>query len=272
VTVRENLCKSILNESAISRYSLNCYTGCAHGCVYCYARFMQRFHPHPEPWGQSVDVKTNAADVLARRLRRARPGPVFMSSACDGWQPLEAEWRLTRRCCEMLLRHGFEVNVLTKSALVLRDLDLFRGKAGRIGVTLTTLDARLAALWEPQCATPLERVRVIEEAHAAGLKTSIMFGPLLPFLSDGQKSLDALLGQAAALEVDAICVDALNPRSKVWPAVAQLLRTHFPQLTDQYRQVLFRADAREAYLEQLRRRVLTAASHHGICNRISVCF
>ena len=110
--VRETVCKTILNRSGLSDYSLNCHTGCTHACVYCYARFMQRFHPHDEPWGAFVDVKVNAVEVLKRQLRRAEPGTVFVSSACDGWQPVEAEWRLTRRCCELLLERGFRVHVL----------------------------------------------------------------------------------------------------------------------------------------------------------------
>ena len=105
--IRETACKTILNRSALGGYSLNCYTGCGQGCVYCYARFMQRFHPHDEPWGAFVDVKINAVEVLKRQLRRAAPGEVFMSSACDGWQPIEAHYRLTRRCCELLLERGF---------------------------------------------------------------------------------------------------------------------------------------------------------------------
>jgi len=84
--VREVVCKTILNRSSIGDYSLNCYTGCTHRCVYCYARFMQRFHPHDEPWGAFVDVKVNAVETLKRQLRRANPGEVFLSSACDGWQ------------------------------------------------------------------------------------------------------------------------------------------------------------------------------------------
>ncbi len=149
VIVRETVCKSILNRSGLSDYSLTCYTGCTHACVYCYARFMQRFHPHDEPWGAFVDVKVNAVEVLKRQLRRAEPGTVFVSSACDGWQPVEVEWRLTRRCCELLLEHGFQVHVLTKSALVLRDLDVFAGHPASIGITLTTLDEQLRELWEP---------------------------------------------------------------------------------------------------------------------------
>ena len=70
--VREVACKTVLNRSALSEYSLNCYTGCTHGCVYCYARFMQRFHPHDEPWGAFVDVKTNAVEVLKRQFAARR--------------------------------------------------------------------------------------------------------------------------------------------------------------------------------------------------------
>ena len=166
--VRETVCKTILNRSGLSDYSLNCYTGCTHACVYCYARFMQRFHPHDEPWGAFVDVKVNAVEVLKRQLRRAEPGTVFVSSACDGWQPVEAEWRLTRRCCELLLERGFQVHVLTKSALVLRDLDIFAGRPARIGITLTTLDERLRELWEPGAASVEERLAVIEAAQRCG--------------------------------------------------------------------------------------------------------
>ncbi len=228
--MRETVCKTILNKSSIDDYSLNCYTGCTHGCVYCYARFMQRFHAHDEPWGEFVDVKINAVEVLKRQLRRLKPGDVFMSSACDGWQPIEAQYELTRRSCQLLLEYGFQVNVLTKSALVLRDLDIFAGQRARVGVTITTLDEDLRLLWEPRAASAEERLRVVEAAQQAGLKTSIMFGPLLPLLYDSRDSLEMLFQRAADLRIDSIWVDALNPRPRVWPAVARLLRDKFPDL------------------------------------------
>ena len=246
MAVRETPCKSILNRSTLGGYSLNCYTGCAHACVYCYARFMQRFHPHAEPWGQFVDVKINAVEALKRQLRRAAPDVVFLSSACDGWQPVEAAYGLTRRCCELLLERGFQISVLTKSALVRRDFDLFasHSQAVKVGVTITTLEQRLADLWEPGAATVQERCDTLAEARRRGLKTSVMFGPLLPRLSDDQPSLDALCQRAADLAVDAIWVDGLNPRPKVWPAVSQLLRQQFPDLLDAYRRILFDPKAR----------------------------
>jgi DNA repair photolyase len=272
VAVRETACKTILNSSGISDYSLNCYTGCAHGCAYCYARYMQRFHPHPEPWGEFVDVKVNAAEVLKRQLRRARPGEVFVSSACDGWQPIEADCRLTRRCCELLLERGFQVNVLTKSALVLRDLDIVAGRTARIATTITTLDDRLQALWEPAAAPIDRRWHVLREARRAGLATAIMFGPLLPFLSDDQGSIEAMFERAAKLNVDSISVDALNARPRVWPAVADLLRDHFPALRESYRRLLFDSRTRGAYLSDLGSRVRAAAKRLRIEDRVRACF
>jgi DNA repair photolyase len=269
--VREVVCKTILNRSGLSDYSLNCYTGCTHACVYCYARFMQRFHPHEEPWGAFVDVKVNAVEVLKRQLRRAEPGTVFVSSACDGWHPVEAEWRLTRRCCELLLEHGFQVHVLTKSALVLRDLDIFVGHQARIGITLTTLDERLRELWEPYTASVQERLAVIEAARDAGLQTSVMFGPLLPYLSDSQAAIDALLEQAADLGIDRIWVDALNPRPRVWPAVADLLRAAFPELLQPYRKILFDPPSRATYLKELRKRIDEAARRRSLTDRVAAC-
>jgi DNA repair photolyase len=269
--VRETVCKTILNRSGLSDYSLNCYTGCAHACVYCYARFMQRFHPHAEPWGAFVDVKINAIEVLKRQLRRAAPGSVFVSSACDGWQPVEARWRLTRRCCQLLLERGFELHVLTKGNLVLRDLDLFAGRPVQVGITLTTLDERLRQLWEPAAASIADRLRVIESARRAGLQTSVMFGPLLPFLSDSPAAIDALLEQAADLGVDRIWVDALNPRPRVWPAVAELLREKFPDLLQPYRKILFDQPSRERYLKELQSRIETAARRRSLAERVAAC-
>jgi len=272
VAVREVVCRTILNRSGISDYSLNCYTGCTHSCVYCYARYMQRFHPHAEAWGEFVDIKVNAVETLTRQLRRAKPGAVFVSSACDGWQPIEAERRLTRRCCELLLDRGFQVNVLTKGDLVLRDFDVFAGRGVRIGTTVTTLDDRWQGLWEPHAAPVSRRFRVVEEARRAGFSTSIMFGPLLPHISDNDDAIEAMLGRAADLGIDAIWVDALNARPRVWPAVAELLRRRFPELREPYRRLLFDGPTRETYLRQLGDRVRAAARRLRLADRVRSCF
>lgn len=271
VTVREAPCRSILNDSALSDYSLNCYTGCSHGCVYCCARFMERFHPHAEPWGGFVDVKVNAVETLRRQLRRAKPGDVFVSSACDGWQPIEGQYGLTRRCCELLVERGFAVHALTKSALIRRDLDVLAQGRSRVGVSVATLDERLRGLWEPGASAVEARLGVIAEAKRRGLRTGIMFAPLLPGLSDGKEALREMFRRAAELGVDDVWVDGLNARPKVWPSVNALLRKEFPQLHETYRGILFDAGKREAYSAGLRRRVADAAAESGLRERTMIC-
>jgi len=142
--VREITCKSILTKSGIPvvDYAINPYVGCEHGCVYCYAVFMKRFTGHREEWGQFVDVRVNAPQVLARQLKRARPGNVSLGTVTDVYQPLERRFKLTRDCLQALaLYDDFPTTVVTKSALVLRDLDvLCEMKDVEVAFTITTLD------------------------------------------------------------------------------------------------------------------------------------
>jgi len=129
-------------------YAVNPYVGCQHGCAYCYAVFMKRFTAHKEEWGQFVDVRINAPQVLARQLRRAQPGSVTLGTVTDAYQPLERQYRLTRGCLQALASYErFATTVLTKGALVLRDLDVLQQMMDvEVGFTITTLDERESSL------------------------------------------------------------------------------------------------------------------------------
>jgi DNA repair photolyase len=269
VIVREVRCKSLLNRCSIDDYSFNCYVGCGHGCRYCYARFMQRFHPHAEEWGRFVDVKVNAVEILAKQLRRLPPGSVFTCSACDGWQPVEEHYRLTRECCRLLLDAGFHLNILTKSRLILRDLDMLGGRNVCLGVTITTLDESWARIWEPEAASVAERADVLRQAKACGLETAIMFGPLLPQISDTDEVLDRLFALAADAEVDRIWSDTLNARPRVWPSVQEVLRRHCPNSHEHYRQLLFDPGRKKAYEQDLSRRIRRAAAKARVADRLA---
>lgn len=268
VMVRETHCKNLLNPCGIADYSFNCYVGCAHGCAYCYARYMQRFHPHDEEWGRFVDVRINAPDVLARQLRRLEPGAVFTCSACDGWQPLEERYRLTRECCHLLLDADFSLTVLTKSRLVLRDLDLFAGRAVLLGVTIATPDEAQARLWEPAASSVADRVTVLRQAKAAGLETAVMFAPLLPGISDTPEALGRLCAIAAEARVDRIWTDGLNARPRVWPSVQALLRRRRPDLYELYQDILFNSAFRRDYRREMKARLRRAARAAGVADRM----
>src|SRR5512138_3464481 len=173
--VRETQAKSILSASKIYPYVINPYTGCQHNCSYCYARFMKRFTGHREPWGEFVDVKVNAPDLLKREITRKKPDRVWMSGVCDPYQPLEGKYKLTRQCLEILAQNGWPVTIQTRSPLVLRDLDIItQGKGFEAGMSITTADDHIRSLFEP-AAPPIEaRVRALDELHQAGVRTFAM--------------------------------------------------------------------------------------------------
>lgn len=258
LVVREVRCRSLLNVCDIGDYSFNCYVGCSHACGYCYARYMQRFHPHEERWGTFVDVKVNAPQALTRQLRRLEPGSVFTCSACDGWQPIERDYRLTRECCRRLLDAGFRLMVLTKSDLMLRDLDVFEGRRVCVGVTITTPDEAWARIWEPGASSVAARLEILRQARSAGLETAIMFGPLLPGISDTDEALARLFRLAREARVSRLWTDGLNLRLGVWPAVEQVLSRHRPELLERYRRILFEPAARREYRRHLKQRIAHA--------------
>lgn len=272
VAIRETECKSVLNASGITEYCVNCYTGCLHGCVYCYARFMRRFSGHKEPWGQFVDIKMNAPQVLAKEAARKPKGGVFVSSVCDGWQPLEEKYRLTRQCLRILLENGFQVSILTKNRLVKRDFDLMKGYSNvTVGMTITTMDEELRRRIEPACSPSEERVKTLEEASERGIEVGATFGPLLPFLSDTEESLEALFSQTAELPLSHIYVDKLNLRPQVWPSVMKCLSRFYPHLIAEYRRVLFSEEETE-YLETLRARILALGEYYGLAEKMELGF
>lgn len=265
-------CKSLLNKSGLADYAVNCYAGCEHGCRYCYARFVTRFSHPGEPWGSFVDVKVNAPGVLAREVKRKKVGRVFISSVCDGWQPVEVNYRLTRQCLEILLSHGFPVSILTKNALAQRDLDLLKlTDSVELGATLTTLDENLSRLFEPGSSLPEERLALLQEAKSRGINTYVFLGPLLPYLSDDEASILTLLKAVKEVGADYFYVDRLNLRFGVWKALLSLLQEHFPHLTEDYRHILFNASASDAYSERLASVVNRLAAKERLDTKLRLC-
>ena len=203
--IKETQAKSILNKSQIFDYCVNPYTGCQVNCRYCYARlFMRRYSGHKEPWGEFVDVKINAPELLRKQLRRAKRGTVWISSVCDPYQPLEADYELTRRCLRELLQVQFPVNIQTKSKLVLRDLDLFKDFKGiEVGFTITTNDEKVSRLFEPCAASVADRLKGLEKLHSSGIRTFAFIGPLLP--GRPEELVASLHGM-----VDRVFIDRMN--------------------------------------------------------------
>jgi DNA repair photolyase len=268
--VREIECKSILSDTGLpADYAINCYVGCEHACAYCYARYMKRFTGHREPWGTFVDVRVNAPEVLAREVQRKTPGSVILSSVCDGWQALEARHRVTARCVEILVEHGWPVSVLTKNALLRRDLPLLEGRAALIGVTLTTLDEELRSAIEPEASPTAERIDVLREAAERGIAVYAFLGPFLPMLTDTEENLAALFAAVAPLPLTHIHTDRVNFRSGVAASLKKMAAQHFPHLSEDYRWLGSDADEDRAYAAQLDFRIHRLADEHGLSEKLT---
>jgi len=207
--VREIVSRGILSKSKVYDYVVNPYTGCQHACSYCYARFMKRFTGHKEPWGEFVDVKVNAADLLRQEIKRKKKGRVWISGVCDPYQPLEAKYRLTRKCLEILIGDNWPVTVQTRSPLVLRDTDLLKvAKEIEVGMTVTTADEGIRQLFEPHAPPIKDRIKALDELHGAGISTYAMIAPMLPKAE----------GLAAELKgkVDYVLIDRMNYHYGDW--------------------------------------------------------
>lgn len=245
-------------------WSLNPYTGCEHACVYCYAHFMKRFSGHEEPWGEFVDAKLNVPQALFRQTRRKKSGRVLVGSVTDAWQPLEREKGLTRACLEILADSGLSVAALTKSDLVVRDIDIFRSFGGllrdppaSVGLTLTTTSDEVASIIEPNASSPSQRLAALEQLAAAGIETWVFIAPIIPGLTDGDVELSSLAREArrrGALDVQA---DPLNFYPSSVKAIERVLKNHFPSALPAWREALA---APKDWREHVRRRVAAALS------------
>lgn len=209
MVVTELSAKSILSKSKIFDYVINPYTGCHHSCTYCYARFMRRFTGHKEPWGEFVDVKINAPELLHLEIKRKKRGRVWISGVCDPYQRLEARYKITRECLKIVIENGWPITVQTRSPLVLRDIDLLKGACDvEVGFSVTTADEEIKRIFEPRAPSIQDRIRTLDELHRAGIRTFAMIAPLLPKAE----------GLAVMLEgkVDYLLIDRMNYNYGDW--------------------------------------------------------
>lgn len=209
-------CRSALSRSRLPGldYALNPYRGCEHGCLYCYSPAVLKDQRLIEHWGEEVWAKENVVEVLAKEVRKFKPGVVGVSTVCDPYQPLERKTELTRRCLEVLSGSEFGVCIQTKSDLVLRDLDLIKGERFEVGTTVTTLDPDLARKLEPGAPLPERRLAALGEFAARGVETWVFLGPVIPEVNDSPDGLLAVLEEARRLGTYVI-YDRLNLKTGV---------------------------------------------------------
>ncbi|MGO6683318.1 PA0069 family radical SAM protein [Rhizobium leguminosarum] len=221
--------------------SINPYRGCEHGCIYCFAR------PTHAYMGLSAGLdfetklfaKPDAAKLLEREL--AKPGykvrVIAIGTNTDPYQPIEKEWRIMRGILEVLNKANHPVSIVTKSAMILRDIDILQEMAAknlvRVGISVTTLDRKLARTMEPRAATPPRRLETIHALAEAGIQTAVMAAPLIPALNDHE--LERILESAKAAGAAEASYVILRLPLEVSPLFRDWLLQHYP---DRYRHVM----------------------------------
>ena len=212
--------KSILTLSKLpdTDYVVNPYIGCRFGCTYCYASFMGRFvNKKVGDWGEYVYVKMNAPELLKKEIRKlknkGKGKSILFSSVTDPYQGLEAKYKITRQCLEILADYGFggTVGILTKSDLVLRDIDILRSiKHADIGMTITSTDDSISRYFEKYAPPASVRLKAIKKLNEIGFNTYAFVGPLLPHFVAQPQKLDELFGAIADTGNRDIYVEHIN--------------------------------------------------------------
>ncbi|MDQ0302287.1 DNA repair photolyase [Ancylobacter polymorphus] len=221
--------------------SINPYRGCEHGCVYCFARPTHAYQGLSAglDFETKLFAKPDAPELLAKELSKPgyEPRTIALGINTDGYQPIEREWRLTRRILEVLRDFGHPVGIVTKSALVVRDLDILGPMAekglAKVALSITTLDPKLARLMEPRAATPSRRLDTLRRLSDAGVPTAVLVAPVIPAVTDAE--MERILDAAAAAGASEAGYVMLRVPLEIRDLFREWLLTHFP---DRYRHVL----------------------------------
>ncbi|MEW5903746.1 MAG: PA0069 family radical SAM protein [Pseudomonadota bacterium] len=216
-------------------HSLNAYRGCEHGCIYCYARPSHAYlnlSPGLD-FESQLFAKPDAAKLLRAELARPayRCSPIALGVNTDSYQPIERELKIVRQILEVLVECRHPVSIVTKSALIERDLDLLaqlaRDDLVQVFITVTTLDGALARKLEPRAASPQRRLRVIRNLQTAGVPCGVFVAPVIPFLTDAE--LEDILQAAAAHGADSAAYTLLRLPYELKGLFKDWLATHYPQ-------------------------------------------
>ena len=243
VTYREVEVKSALNavKGMPFDWSLNPWLGCAHKCVYCFARaYHARYRKKnvSTDFDSNVEVRVNIADVLRKELHRRREGSLAIGTATDPYQPIEGKYRLTRRCLEALVDYPMPTSIVTKGPLVVRDIDVLKKLDEKTDLTVyfsvPCVDEEIVRKTDPGTAPPGQRLRALRMLREAGLDAAVLCMPVLPGISDSEESLDAAARAASEAGATAFRHRPLKIDIEIQDYYSDFLATEFPAAVPLY--------------------------------------
>ena len=278
VEYREEPCRSALNrvKGMGFGWSLNPYMGCAHRCTFCYVRaFEQRAdRPADDRYGRSIRVKVNVAEVLRAELLRPswRGEAVAIGAATDPYQPAEGRYRLTRGCLEALRDAANPLSLITRSPMIVRDLDVLVEAAKRAEVSVVfsvpTLDEEVWRRTEPGTPPPRRRLEAVSALVEAGVKAGVGMAPILPGISDSREQLERVVQAAREAGATSIWANLLYLKPGTREHFLDALARDWPEELDRYEQLYGdRAYLPKAQVEPVRQLVAELRQRHGVRDR-----
>ena len=258
-------------------WMINPYRGCEFGCKYCYARYTHEFMElrDPDDFELKIFAKDFSTASIRDELRRLGLGEkIAIGTATDPYQPAERRYGLTRKIWDAFAQtSGFEIGLITKSDLILRDLELLNEVSRRhrltLVLTITTLDTDLARLMEPLAPRPDLRLAAVRELAAAGLRVSVNCCPILPLLNDSEASLNAVAEAAKQAGATRLAGNVVYLKPSAYQVFLPFLEQNFPQLAGRYRERFAQhAYLRGSYPEMIRQRLDQIRERHGFMGAV----
>ncbi len=183
IEIKEIKAKSIINKSKILDYAINPFIGCSFACKYCYAECLtKKWFKIDKEWGTYVYVKNNAIELLKKQIKKIKNANIYLSPLTDPYLPIESKYEITKKIVEILLNKNLNVFIQTKSKLVLRDVEIFKKHKENVwvGVSISTLNSKIAKEIEPFAPLPNERIKVLEELKKENIKNFLFYAPIFP--------------------------------------------------------------------------------------------
>lgn len=272
-------CRSVLNRVNGTRvrfeWSINPYRGCEFGCAYCYARYTHEFMELRDPmdFERKIFIKRQAAAKLARELERGACAPgetIVIGAATDPYQPAEKRFGATRAMLEVLARYsGYKIGIITKSDLILKDVDLLKKIAKRhsleVRMTVTTTDHELARKTEPRAVTPRRRLDAVKRLNEAGVLTGVNLMPIMPGVNDELASIEGVFQGASDASAAFLGFQILFLTATTRRIYDRFIAQHFPHLAKLYEEFYRNStDAPEFYRRNIAKKVDGLREKYGI--------
>jgi DNA repair photolyase len=233
--IKKTKAKSIIVKTNLPEgdFVINPYVGCMHGCKYCYARFMKRFTGHTEPWGSFVDIKINAPDLIPEGTNRYKKKSITISSVTDPYQPIERKYKITRKILERLVPLQPNLNLITKSDLVVRDIDLFKQfKNCMVALSFSITDEKLRKQVELLSSPAKQKINALKELYKAKISTALFVSPIFPQITDWEK----IINQTKSF-VDEYWFENLNLYTSIKGEIFRFLMKNTPELVEKYKEI-----------------------------------